>query len=198
MRGLILFTSLFLCSTAFAGYDSAYTDFNLKTCKQLTPETSGEDGESSGVMECKGYKGMPVTFAEGDLRSFVAFGEGGQDHCAFHQTFGGFNSPGNKIEWRLKEGKAIATILRWTVSYDSEDSSKTKTWLVVTKIDEGQSCQIGYVEGSYPQANEKARWLADTAAEVFSCEAGKTIFFASPGTATDGIAPEGGCEGYGD
>ncbi len=194
MRGLVLMATLVFAGPALAGYDSAYTDFDLKTCKQLLPETSGEDGESSGILECKGYMGMPVTFAEGDLRSFVAFGGGGQDHCAFHQTFGGFNSTGNKIEWRLKDGKPIASILRWTVSYDPEDSSKTKSWLVVTKIDEGQSCHIGYVEGSYPKANEKARWLADTAAEAFSCKVGKTIFFAFAVTVTDGIAAEGGCE----
>lgn len=194
MRGLVLMATLVFAGPALAGYDSAYTDFDLKTCRQLTSETSGEEGESSGIIECKGYKDVAVMFGEGDLRSFVAFGKGGQDHCAFHQTFGGFNSVGNKIEWRLKDGKAIASILRWTVSYDPEDSNKTKTWLVVTKLDEAQSCQIGYVEGSYPKANEKARWLADTAAEAFSCKVGKTIFFASPGTATVGIAPEGGCE----
>jgi hypothetical protein len=36
--------------------------------------------------------------------------------------------------------------------------------------------------------------LADTAAEVFSCPSGQTIFFANPGTAVDGIATAGGCE----
>jgi hypothetical protein len=135
-----------------------------------------------------------VTFVEDDLRSVVAFGRDGRNHCAMHQTFSGFNSVGKRIEWRLKDGKPIAAILRWKVSYDSEDSTKTRDWLVVTKVEDRQSCHVGYVEGSYPDANAKARWLADTAAEVFSCKVGKTIFFASPGTSTDGIAPEGGCE----
>jgi hypothetical protein len=49
------------------------------------------------------------------------------------------------------------------------------------------------VEGGYPQANEKARWLADTAAAGFSCKTSKTVFFANAGTTTDGIASEGGC-----
>jgi hypothetical protein len=194
MRGLVFLTAMILGGPAFAGFDSAYSDFVPETCKQIAPGAAEGEGEFSPTYECKGYKGSPVTFAEDDLRSVVAYGKNGRNHCAFHQTFSGFNSVGNKIEWRLKDGKAIATILRWKVSYDPEDSSKTKDWLVVTKVEDGQSCQVGYVEGSYPKANEKARWLADTAAEVFSCNVGKTIFFASSGTSTDGIAPEGGCE----
>jgi hypothetical protein len=194
MRGLVFLTAMILGGPAFAGFDSAYSDFVPETCKQIAPGAAEGEGEFSPTYECKGYKGAAVTFAEDDLRSVVAYGKNGRNHCAFHQTFSGFNSVGNKVEWRLKDGKAIATILRWKVSYDPEDSSKTKDWLVVTKVEDGQSCQIGYVEGSYRQANEKARWLADTAAEAFSCEVGKTIFFASSGTSTDGIAPEGACE----
>jgi hypothetical protein len=124
----------------------------------------------------------------------VAFGKDGSNHCAFGQTFSGFNSVGNKIEWRLKDGKPIASVLRWKVSYDSEDSSKLKDWLVVTKVGGGQSCHMGYVEGSYPKANEKARWLADTAAENFNCKMGQPKFFANPGTVTEGIISGTGCE----
>ena len=198
MRSVFIIAALSVATPAFAGYDSAYSDFLPDACKQIAPGAAEGEGEFSPTYECKGYKDFPVTFVEDDLRSTVAFGKGGRNLCSFHQTFSGFNSVGNKIEWRLKDGKPIATILRWKVSYDPEDSTKTKDWLVVTKLAEGESCQIGYVEGSYPRANEKARWLADTAATVFSCKVGKTIFFASPGTSTNGIAPEGGCEESGD
>jgi hypothetical protein len=194
MRGWVMVGTLFLATSAIAGYDSAYTDFVPESCKQIEPGAAEGEGEFSPTYECKGYKGLSVTFVEDDLRSVVAFGRDGRNHCAMHQTFSGFNSVGKRIEWRLKDGKAIAAILRWKVSYDSEDATKTKDWLVVTKVEDRQSCHVGYVEGSYPDANAKARWLADTAAEVFSCKVGKTIFFASPGTSTDGIAPEGGCE----
>lgn len=198
MRCFILVASLFLATSAQAGYDSAYTDFVPETCKQIEPGAAEGEGAFSPTYECKGYKGLAVTFVEDDLRSVVAYGRDGRNHCAMHQTFSGFNSVGNKVEWRLRDQKAIATILRWKVSYDPEDSTKTKDWLVVTKVADGQSCHVGYVEGSYANANDKARWLADTAAEVFSCNVDKTIFFASPGTSTDGIAPEGGCEESGD
>jgi hypothetical protein len=189
----LLFPAFFLfCQPTLAGENSVYTDFDLKACVQVTPETSGEEGESSGVYECAGFGKYVVTCAEGDLRSFVSFGMESGDQCALQQTFSGFNSVGKKIEWRLRDGEPIATIFRWTVSYDPEDSSKTKTWLVVTKLERQNSCHMGYVEGSYPNANQKARWLADQAA-AFSCDVGVPTFFANPGTATEGIVSSAVC-----
>lgn len=195
LRLPMLLLPLFFSAAAHAAeakFSSTYTDFNLKACKEIEPAPT--EGEGSATYECKGLKGLPVTFAEGDLRSLVAFGPDGRNHCAFHQTFSGFNAVGGRIEWRIHKGKPIATIFRWTVSYDPEDSSKTKSWLVVTKLDGANSCHMGYVEGAYPKANEKARWLADTAAEAFSCAKGIPVYFANVGTATDGIASSGGCE----
>jgi hypothetical protein len=196
MRAVILLASLWAATPAFAGYDSAYSDFNLEDQKACTFVGEGDpeaEGSSVGPVECKGYGGYVVTFAEGDLRSFVSFSTEVGDQCSFRQTFGGFNSVGKKIEWRLKDGVPIATILRWTVSYDPDDSTKLKSWLVVTRLGDGNSCHVGYVEGGYPQANEKARWLADTAAEAFSCKDGIPVFFANPGTVTDNIT-SGGCD----
>jgi hypothetical protein len=182
-----------LAVPASAGTKSVYSDFIFGKCKRLTPETSGDEGESSGIVECKGLPGYPVTFVEGDLRAMVAFGRNGEDHCAFHQTFGGFNSVGSKVEWRLKDGKPIATIFRWTVSYDPENSEKTKTWLVVTKLEKNNSCHMAYVEGAYPKANETAQKIADTLAAGFSCRTSKPTFIANSGTATDSIAANDGC-----
>ena len=197
MRKIAIVLGLAFSSPAIAGYDSAYSDFepeNKSICTLVTSVEKGDETMSSGVFECKGYDDYVVSFAKGDLRSFVTFGKQTGDHCAATQTFGGFNSVGKKIEWRLKDGIPIATILRWKVAYDPEDSTKEKSWLVVTKLEDNNSCHMGYVEGGYPNANEKARWLADTAAEAFSCKTGKTVFFANAGTATDGIASAGGCE----
>jgi hypothetical protein len=194
MRGVVVLTCLFLATPAFAGFDSAYTDLNFNdkaNCTDMTPAPVEGEPNDGVAYECKGYGNYVVTFSEGDLRSSVSYGTESGDHCSARQTFGGFNSVGNRIEWRLKNGKPIATILRWSVSYDPEDSNKQKSWLVVTKLEEENSCHMGYVEGAYTKANEKARWLVDTAAAAFSCKAGKPVFFANPGTETDGIVSSG-------
>jgi hypothetical protein len=195
MRGVLAL--LLMTTAACAGTDSAYSDFDLKRCKEVEPAPKPGDGEGSAVYECKGYKGQPVTFVEGDLRSFVAFGKDGRNHCAFRQTFSGFNSVGNNVEWRLKDGAPIATILRWSVSYDPEDSTKQKSWLVVTKLEGRNSCHMAYVEGGFPKANDKARAIADTAAADYSCAKSTPEFFANPGTETDSIATSGPCEAEG-
>jgi hypothetical protein len=191
MRSFIVL--LLMITAAAAANDSAYTDFDLKTCKEVEPASAPGDGEASAVYECKGHKGWPVTFAEDDLRSFVAFGKDGRNHCAFRQTFSGFNSAGNKVEWRLKDGKPIATILRWSVSYDPAHTEKQKSWLVISKVAERDSCQMAYVEGGYPEANAKARAVADSMAEGYSCASGQPTFFANPGTETDNITTAGAC-----
>jgi hypothetical protein len=68
MRSFIVFVSLILASPAMAGYDSAYTDFIPEKCKQIKPGAAEGEGEFSPTFECRGYAGLAVTFAEGDLR----------------------------------------------------------------------------------------------------------------------------------
>lgn len=185
-----------LAAPALAGFDSAYTQLNFDDkdiCTNVSPAPVPGEPDDGAAFECTGFGDYVVTFSEGDLRSSVAFGTQSGDHCSARQSFGGFNSVGKTIEWRLKDGKAIATILRWSVSYDPEDSNKQRSWLVVTKLEENDSCHMGYVEGAFPQANAKARWLADTAAQSFSCKTDKPVFFANPGTETAGIAANQGC-----
>jgi hypothetical protein len=136
MPGVFAFLLMLMSTSTYAGYDSAYSDFdpeNRSICDLVSAVEPGDEAMSSGGYECNGYGDYVVSFAEGDLRSFVSFGKQTGDHCAATQTFSGFNSVGKKIEWRLKDGKPIATILRWSVSYDPEDSTKQKSWLVVTQ-----------------------------------------------------------------
>ena len=148
-----------------AANTSAYTDFDLKKCQTLE-ENADVGGYFAGL--CEGYNGIPHYFAEGDLRGMEAFGEDAKNHCAARQSFGPFNAPGLKLEWRLKDGVPIAVIHRWTVS-DPQDDQKSVTWLVVTKLEDGNSCRVAAVEGVYPNANEEARKAADTIAPTFNC-----------------------------
>jgi hypothetical protein len=159
--------SLIAPSVAFAANTSVYTKFDIAKCPKLDVSNADEGGGGSWL--CSGYGNLKIYFAESDLRQFVAFGKSPKKTCAAEQTFSGFNSVNTTIEWRLKNGKPIAAIQRWRVSYDPEDSSKIKTWLVVTRIEPSNSCHMAAVEGSVANANIKAREIADQLAEKFEC-----------------------------
>ncbi len=151
--------------SAAAEFSSAYTDFDLSRCVRIE---KADGQEFYGTWSCKGFRGLPLTYAEGDLRGMLAVGKNGKRHCAMVQTFGPFNSPGSRIEWRLKNGKAIAMILRWKVS-DPERSDVTHDWLAVTKWTARDSCRVAVVQGSLKNANALARQAADQTAEEFDC-----------------------------
>ena len=189
-----LLALLVATSPALADANNAYTklDFkNRKICTDLTPAPVEGEPNDGAVFECQGYGKYVVQFTEGDLRSFVSFGKDSVDTCAGRQTFSGFNSVGDTIEWRLKGGKPIATILRWHVSYDPEDSSKLRSWLVVTKLEAEDACHMAYVEGAYPKANEVARKLADTMSGSFHCKGGVPKILSNAGTNVEGLASAG-------
>ena len=167
MRRLVaLFALCFTASAALAGeITSAYTKFDIDKCKRLSASVE----EAYATFECKGYGGLAVYWAEGDLRTSMAYGPNGFEHCSAQQTFGHFNLVVPTIEWRLENGKAFAAIQRWRVS-DLDDASKYTSWLGVTRIEKGNSCRVAIIEGAMPNANVLAREAADTLARSFNCQ----------------------------
>jgi hypothetical protein len=158
---------------------SAYTTVDPQTdCSTFDAPGPEEEGGDWGNSLCNGWGGYPVTWNYGDARESVYFGytKPNTQNLPF-QSFSGFNSAGQKIEWRINKEttkqRPIATILRWKVSIDPADSSKTNEVLVVSKVgllEAPQGCVVGYVLATGdPQANEKARGLADQKAAVFTC-----------------------------
>jgi hypothetical protein len=144
---------------------SQYTEYNIDKCKK----TFGTPGDEDSIyFICPGYKSNQVYFAEGDLRTLIAYGKNPSTHCSGQQTFGGFNTATPTIEWRLRDGKPFAAIQRWNVS-DFDDSSKIKSWLGVTKLEGINSCRVAIVEGSLKNANIRARQAADTLVADFNC-----------------------------
>lgn len=166
---------LVLAATAPAGAaESAYTkvDFDAD-CTIVSEEELG------GSWTCKGYRGLPIHFAEGDLRQSAFYGEVGPwfDEGAF-ESFSGFNHAGDTVEWRIAGGHAFATIRRWFVSTGEDAHGKPlpeAQILVVSKVGQpgkGDACVVGYVEATAnPDANALAREVADTMAEGFACRA---------------------------
>lgn len=163
---------------------SLYSDLNIKKCQQLALfEDEGEGGE----WLCRGIRDHDVRVWEGDLRSFVGFGKEAPAQCAAMQTFGAFNSLGPRVEWRMKDGKPFATILRWFTEASADAGAPVKqNWLVVTKLAGKDACHIAYIDTKYTDANEVARQRADERAMSFDCAKDMPEIFSSKGgSATD-------------
>ncbi len=169
MRKVLALSVLCLSAAAASATDftSSYTAFDLGKCRQ-TGEPDGFVFE--GSWRCKGITGYDILLGAADARGFAAFGAEASNNCAYLKTFSGFNSFNSPVEFRYADGKPIAAIQRWSVVANPETPEKTITWLVVNKLHGNTSCQMHYVAGSYPKANEAARRAADDIAEKFNCE----------------------------
>ncbi|MCO5146482.1 MAG: hypothetical protein M9895_09950 [Aquamicrobium sp.] len=160
---------------------SAYTDIDAdSTCSTFAAAAEGEGDWSN--MVCAGYRGYPVVVHYGDLRESVFYGfppDG--DLAPAWESFSGFNRTGPRIEWRIErqDGREtpFATIHRWFVA-DGEGGPETEV-LVVEKVGQihgREGCVVGYVVASgNPDANGKARRIADGQARDFACGDQPTI-----------------------
>ncbi len=158
---------------------SVYTKFDAdKTCKH----TKGTEVEDYGSWRCPGYGGLIVRLSAGDQRMTVSFGSSAKKaagEVAARETFPGFNSVyEGVVEWRIgqrSDGKLVpfATILRWNTRTEDDasrdDGKSTGRTLVVTRLNPGGVCHVGYVDARTPGANDAARKLADGKARNFKC-----------------------------
>jgi hypothetical protein len=158
---------------------SAYSSFDAdKNCKH----TRGRDVEDYGSWLCPGHSGLIVRLSAGDQRMQVSFGRtvrAAANEAAASQTFPGFNSVyQGTVEWRIEKlpdgrTRPFAAILRWNTrtaeDAEREDGKSTGRTLVVTRLNPGGVCHVGYVDARSPGANEAARKLADERARSFKC-----------------------------
>jgi hypothetical protein len=168
-----------LAQTASQEISFAYTKFDAeKTCKH----TRGKEVEDYGSWRCAGYDGIMVLLSAGDQRMTMSFGKTAKQaekERASSETFPGFNSVyDGTIEWRiekLQNGKKrpFAAIVRWNTRTEADaerdDGKSTGRTLVVTRLNPGGVCHVGYVDARQPGANEAARKLADEKARGFKC-----------------------------
>ena len=158
---------------------SVYSSFDAdKTCKHKP----GKEEEDYGSWICPGHGGLKVYLSAGDQRMQVSFGRNeraAENEKAASETFPGFNSVyQGTVEWRMEKlpnGKTrpFATILRWNTRTEADaerdDGKSTGRTLVVTRLNPGGVCHVGYVDALKPGANEAARKLADEKARNFKC-----------------------------
>lgn len=167
-RLLTLPLLLAMAGPCLAGdFGSVFTRLSDAFCKQI----QDEDTEFYGGFLCEGYGDLKVYRAAGDQRSYEAYGIEPQNHCAAGQTFLGFNHTGDIVEWRLFGGRPVAAIAQWFVSLD-DSGVHYAHWLAVSKIEDHDSCRMALVDGSYPDADDRARKLADDLALKFDCDTG--------------------------
>lgn len=143
--------------TAAPAFASTYTDFDLANCKVLSEER--EEG-SSAEYECPGFGKTALLVQEGDGRFDLDAGVDDEDF----QTVGAFNDIAETVEWRLKDGKPFAVIFRYR---DVSMEGKGRTVLAVETVgaEKLPGCRVAQISGDTPEANSKAREMADIAAE---------------------------------
>lgn len=147
--------------------ESAYTEVNLNACSLV------ESDDFGSRWACPGYRGIPVMIAEGDLRFFVSYGLTSMQEKAAEQTLPPFNHLGGPIEWRLSNAEGrwrpFATILRYFTA--GEQGEREHQVLVVTRLGEGGTCHVAYVDATAnADANALARQAADERARDFDCD----------------------------
>lgn len=192
-----LFT-VFLTSLAQAQeVKSLYSKIDFETSCVWEKPLSEEEAQMGGSAICQGLaigsNHWPIYFAEGDLRQFVGFGHVA-DLKAFVGGFAQWNSVNTTVEWRVKNGKPYATILRWfldNIDHDTGSAEKNLRGnvLVISKVahhaglgGRGLSCPIGYVDAkANKNANLLAREIADEYGETFKCGINQPQFYGNRG-----------------
>jgi len=176
------------------GPTSQYTSTKEKDCR--TAEKSKPKEEMPWVAQtCKGIGGFVVRIFDADERQTLAFGKtlkAAAKEPAASESFGPFNHVGDTLEWRMRDGKPFATIMRWFVA-DNDDQAadgrpKDKPILVVSRL--APACHVALIDASAnPDANELARQAADEKVATFTCGKDEATIVGKPGRGTELAKP---------
>lgn len=152
---------LFLSVNGFSQNRSVYTNLNGKGCRTIAADPSGA-GSYHG--RCVGIAGYNLDVLEGDIRQTINVVTPSRKsfELGFWTFFGSFSAVGSKAEWRMKGKVPVGLIVRFNIA-GLEDSSKSTSYLMVSKITKGEICVTDIVKPSKTQ-NAEAQALADTAA----------------------------------
>ena len=158
---ILSFVAVFSVATFAQKTTSVYTNLGDKSCKTLEADASGA-GSYRG--RCPGIGGYKLDLLEGDLRQTINVIAPSKKNFElnFWHYFGSFSAVGAKAEWRMKGKNPVALIVRFNVS-DPEDSAKTTSYLMITKLTKGEVCVTDIVNPGKTQ-NADAQKLADAAA----------------------------------
>lgn len=115
---------------------------------------------------CDPVRGIAITLVTEPDSAVVLFGANPLREAT---ALGGFHTPGDTIEWRGPAGgPPQAAILRYRTGRSVRVMDRSV--LVIHRLQpDGASCFLGQVDGAIPNANARARALADERAAGFAC-----------------------------
>jgi hypothetical protein len=163
LRALCGLAALSAAPAAAQTASSRYTMLDLHRCRTLETIPEGD----SVRLRCPGLAGIPLFVNEGDGRSEI---DAGLDDGRW-ESLPGFNTIGDRIEWRLSGGRPFAIIYRLRLA--ATEGAPAGSALIVEAIGRrgAPGCRIGVVDGALPEANARARALADRQARNTRCPA---------------------------
>lgn len=135
------------------GFESTYSNLNLENCELIVSSAESADK----TYQCAGYQDMDVFVRDGDGRFTLAAGQA-PDFLVPPQPF---NTPGEKVEWRLKDGQPHALIYQLNLQ-DPKPAGAGDNILVVASLPNGgqSGCAQALVKQG-PNQTKAARSYAD-------------------------------------
>jgi hypothetical protein len=162
--GVLVISFGFLSREACA-IESLYSGLSDQECKVVQ---EAKEGEGDWVtQECPGVLGYKLLKHTDDGRESLTLVQEGQEHPLnfWGHVTGSFNELGEKAEWRVRDGKVTALIVR--MSFTDPENHNAEQRLIVAKVQPSGSCVTHVVNASkVSDANEEARIAANRAPEA--------------------------------
>lgn len=146
-----------------AGIRSVYTSLGEAQCRLV--EKDEETGATSS--RCPGTAGYALLVHDWDARMTVdVVAPGGRTHRLRYSGVisSAFSSLGPRAEWRMRDGKPIALIVRVNAFENPDTPDRATSYLAVARIAPGEVCVTDRIPPTTPSANEAARQAADQSA----------------------------------
>lgn len=141
---------------------SVYTSLGEAECRVIK-----RDEETGGTTSrCPGTAGYALLVHDDDARmSIDVIAPGGRTHKLRYSAVisSAFTSLGPRAEWRMRDGKPIALIVRVNAFENPEVPDRATSYLAVAKITAGETCVTDRIAPG-TDANEAARRAADSSA----------------------------------
>lgn len=150
---LTILVTLLSVSFASAQIKSVYTKLDKKYCRSQKPDR--KNGEI-GLLKCSGVGGYWLRVTSGADDAVVELVTPSGKDFATESTFAGHHFASSPAEWRVKNGRPIGLIVRYSV----QEPEGFKSYLVVSKISRTGSCVTDIVSPGKAQ-NAEARKFAD-------------------------------------